>query len=109
MFTSLWLEAGGWQSARVQRLTFLRLLSQAKLPLISSLCNKGLRDRHWKAVSDVLGYRFKPDEKTTLKSVLSDGLDSKLEELEEISGQASKEFSLEKAPDEMLAERSLFI
>jgi hypothetical protein len=31
---------------------------RAKMPLIACICNKGMRDRHWVQVSDILGYPF---------------------------------------------------
>eukprot|EP00908_Phaeocystis_cordata_P017556 Transcript_28910.p5 GENE.Transcript_28910~~Transcript_28910.p5 ORF type:complete len:271 (+),score=154.81 Transcript_28910:2880-3692(+) len=77
---------------------------QTKLPLISWLCNPGMRERHWTEILKVLGYPFKPTETTTLSSMLTMGLEVHLEKLEEIAGGASKEFSLEKALDKMLAE-----
>lgn len=77
---------------------------QAKLPLISCLCNKGLRDRHWEDISKILGYPFKPNDSTTLSSVLTMRLDPHLEMLEEIANSASKEYSLEKALDKMHTE-----
>ena len=40
------------------------------MPLISCICNKGMRDRHWAQVSDLLGYAFQPNETTTLQSML---------------------------------------
>lgn len=77
---------------------------QEKMPLISALCNKGMRDRHWDKVSEVMGQPFRPTDSTTLSSVLTPKLAPKLAELEEISGAASKEYSLEKALDKMLAD-----
>ena len=65
---------------------------QAKLPLISCLCNKGMRERHWAEVSTILGYPFKPNDSTTLSSVLTMGLETHMEKLEEIAGSASKEY-----------------
>jgi dynein heavy chain len=77
---------------------------RAKLPLISCICNRGMRERHWVLVSDLIGYAFQPTETTTLQSMLSMNLDKQMEQLEEIAGGASKEFSLEKALDKMLAD-----
>ena len=77
---------------------------QTKLPLIGCLCNKGLRDRHWEEISKILGYPFKPNDSTTLSSVLTMGLEGQMEKLEDIAGAASKEFSLEKALDKMFTE-----
>lgn len=69
---------------------------QTKIPMISCLCNKGLRDRHWEDISKILGYPFKPTEATKLSNMLTMGLESKLEQIDEIASAASKEYSLEK-------------
>ena len=74
------------------------------LPLISTLCNPGMRDRHWKLVSQAVGFRFQPDDATTLSSVLERNLAEFMPSLEEISGVATKEFSFEKALQKMYAE-----
>ena len=52
----------------------------------------------------MIGYPFKPTDSTTLTSVIGMNLEGHLEKLEEISGVASKEWSLEKALDRMLSE-----
>ncbi|KAI8929016.1 dynein heavy chain, N-terminal region 2-domain-containing protein [Entophlyctis helioformis] len=46
------------------------------IPLISTLCNPGLRDRHWKDISQVVGFRFQPDETTSFRQCLSGTSDS---------------------------------
>jgi hypothetical protein len=35
---------------------------QAYLPLIAAICNNGLRERHWVAIADVVGFEIKKDE-----------------------------------------------
>ena len=75
-----------------------------KLPLIACICNKGMRERHWVQVSDLLGYSFQPNETTTLSSMLGMKLEKHMEQLEEIGGSASKEYSLEKALDKMYSD-----
>eukprot|EP00964_Phaeocystis_antarctica_P098156 scaffold64200_cov60-Phaeocystis_antarctica.AAC.1 len=77
---------------------------QTKLPLISCLCNPGMRERHWAEVSKLLGYPFKPTDSTTLASMLTMGLEAHLPSLDEIGGGASKEYSLEKALDKMFTD-----
>nr|KAJ3423148.1 Dynein heavy chain 7, axonemal [Polyrhizophydium stewartii] len=74
------------------------------LPLISTLCNPGLRDRHWKDISQVVGFRFQPDESTSLSAVLERNLGQYMEALEQISAVATKEFSFEKALQKMYSE-----
>jgi dynein heavy chain len=73
---------------------------RVKLPLISCVCNKGMRERHWKDVSEIIGFEFKPTETTTLQSTLGLSLEKHLEALEEIAGSAAKEYSLEKVRDD---------
>ena len=77
---------------------------RTKMPLIACICNKGMRERHWVKVSEFLGYPFQPNDTTTLQSMLAMKLDKHMEALEEISGGASKEYSLEKALDKMFGE-----
>ncbi len=77
---------------------------QVHLPLISTLCNPGLRDRHWHDISKIVGYRFQPDETTSLASVLEKNLGAYMAGLEQISGVATKEYSFEKALKKMYAE-----
>lgn len=77
---------------------------KVNLPLITTLCNPGFRDRHWKRISDVIGFKFQPDEHTTLSSVLERKLEKYMPKFEEISAVATKEYSFEKALGKMYAE-----
>ncbi|KAI8853125.1 dynein heavy chain and region D6 of dynein motor-domain-containing protein [Chytridium lagenaria] len=74
------------------------------LPLITTLCNPGLRERHWRDISQIVGFRFQPDESTSLSAVLERNLGEYMDQLEKISSVASKEFSFEKALQKMYAE-----
>ncbi|XP_055269255.1 dynein axonemal heavy chain 12 [Moschus berezovskii] len=67
------------------------------IPTVSILCNPGMRARHWKQLSEIVGYDLTPDSGTTLKKVLKLNLAPYLDKFEVISAGASKEFSLEKA------------
>jgi dynein heavy chain len=69
--------------------------------LIQVLCNPGMRPRHWKKMSEVVGANIAPDPSSTLQRMINLNLGEKLEELEAVSASASKEFSLEKAMDRM--------
>ncbi|CAF1010390.1 unnamed protein product [Adineta steineri] len=72
-----------------------------KMPLIQTLFNPGLRDRHWEQISAIIGRPFKPDDDTNLNKVIEMDLMSHIPKLEQISEAASKEFSLEKAMEKM--------
>uniref|UniRef100_H2Y7L6 Dynein axonemal heavy chain 7 n=1 Tax=Ciona savignyi TaxID=51511 RepID=H2Y7L6_CIOSA len=76
------------------------------IPLIQSICNPGLRDRHWDKLSEVVGFPIKPDEDSTLSKYLDMNLDAYLTQFESISESASKEYSLEKAMEKMVSEWS---
>ncbi|XP_078059400.1 dynein axonemal heavy chain 12 [Mustelus asterias] len=67
------------------------------VPLVSILCNPGMRPRHWSLMSGIMGSDLTPDSGTTLKKMLKLNLTPYLEKFEEISAAATKEFSLEKA------------
>lgn len=72
------------------------------IPTVSILCNPGMRARHWKQMSEIVGYDLTPDSGTTLRKVLKLNLTPYLEQFEVISAGASKEFSLEKAMNTMI-------
>lgn len=94
---------------------------QENIPLISTLCNPGIRPRHWEKISAIYGDDLTPDAGTTLRKTLKKNLDQYMEQFETISAAASKviysvlyriqviffydlflqEFSLEKALDRM--------
>nr|XP_006820578.1 PREDICTED: dynein heavy chain 3, axonemal-like [Saccoglossus kowalevskii] len=74
------------------------------LPLLSVICNPGIRDRHWEQMSDIVGYDLKPEADTSLFQMVEIGLVKHLEKLDEIGAAASKEYSLEKAMEKMKAE-----
>ncbi|CAK8689424.1 unnamed protein product [Clavelina lepadiformis] len=67
------------------------------IPLITTLCNPGIRKRHWEQMSEIYGDDLTPDAGTTLRKTLKKNLDEHMTDFETISGAASKEFSLEKA------------
>ncbi|XP_040310640.1 dynein axonemal heavy chain 12 isoform X5 [Herpailurus yagouaroundi] len=72
------------------------------IPTVSILCNPGMRARHWKQISEIVGYDLTPDSGTTLRKILKLNLTPYLEKFEVISAGASKEFSLEKAMHTMI-------
>ncbi|KAM8930418.1 dynein axonemal heavy chain 12 [Pelodytes ibericus] len=67
------------------------------IPLVSILCNPGIRTRHWIQISEIVDYDLTPNSGTTLRKVLKQNLTPYLDRFEQISAAASKEFSLEKA------------
>ncbi|ELV12158.1 Dynein heavy chain 12, axonemal [Tupaia chinensis] len=60
------------------------------IPTVSILCNPGMRARHWKQMSDIVGYDLTPDSGTTLRKVLKLNLTPYLDQFEVISAGASK-------------------
>ncbi|ETE66939.1 Dynein heavy chain 7, axonemal, partial [Ophiophagus hannah] len=74
------------------------------IPLIQVICNPGLQDRHWEAMSNIVGYSLKPSEDSTVSSYIDMHLEQYLEKFETISETASKEHSLEKAMVKMISE-----
>ncbi|KAI9203090.1 dynein heavy chain and region D6 of dynein motor-domain-containing protein [Polychytrium aggregatum] len=77
---------------------------KVNLPLITTLCNPGLRERHWKDISAIVGFRFQPDDTTSLTAVLERNFADYLEQLDQISAVATKEYSFEKALQKMYHE-----
>uniref|UniRef100_A0A803T4Q5 Dynein axonemal heavy chain 12 n=1 Tax=Anolis carolinensis TaxID=28377 RepID=A0A803T4Q5_ANOCA len=77
-------------------------MRRENIPLVTILCNPGIRTRHWKQMSEIVGYDLTPDSGTTLRKVLKQNLTPYLEQFETISMGASKEFSLEKAMHTMM-------
>ncbi|XP_066529410.1 dynein axonemal heavy chain 12 [Hoplias malabaricus] len=72
------------------------------IPMVSILCNPGIRPRHWEQMSEIVNYDLMPNSGTTLRKVLKQNLTTYMEHFETISAAASKEFSLEKAMQNMV-------
>uniref|UniRef100_A0A8D3EB25 Dynein axonemal heavy chain 7 n=1 Tax=Scophthalmus maximus TaxID=52904 RepID=A0A8D3EB25_SCOMX len=70
------------------------------LPVLTTICNPGIKDSHWEKISGIVGFEVKPEAESTLLSMLDLGLSK----LEEIGAAASKEYSLEKTMEKMKAE-----
>lgn len=66
-----------------------------QLPVITDLRNPALKQRHWDAIEQVLEYSFKEDEPLTLGLLENIAAFDNAESIQEISGQASSEASLE--------------
>ena len=74
------------------------------LPLITAICNPGLRDRHWAAMSDtigIVGWELKRDDHTSLQRLIDKGVGEHTAALAETSDFASREWSFEKTLDKM--------
>lgn len=74
------------------------------MPLVQTIFNPGMRDRHWDQVSDIVGYTIRPDDSYCLSKFVDMNLDSYITKFEGISEAASKEYSLEKAMESMKGE-----
>ncbi|XP_065655373.1 dynein axonemal heavy chain 7 isoform X2 [Hydra vulgaris] len=74
------------------------------LPLIAVVFNPGLRDRHWEAMSEVVGYRIQPDERSNLRKFVNMKLEPYLLKFSFVNEAASREFTLEKAMKKMKGE-----
>ncbi|KAG9269584.1 dynein heavy chain 12, axonemal [Astyanax mexicanus] len=72
------------------------------IPMVSILCNPGIRARHWEQMSEIVNHDLTPNSGTTLRKVLKQNLSAYMEHFETISAAASKEFSLEKAMQNMV-------
>ncbi|TPP57810.1 Dynein heavy chain [Fasciola gigantica] len=74
------------------------------LPLIRTLFNPGLRDRHWVQISEVVGYTLRNEEGMCLAKLVDMNLEPHIAKFDMISEAATKEHSLEKALDKMRKE-----
>lgn len=77
---------------------------RTNLALLHVMCNPGMRDRHWEAVSDVVRVRIRPTGGWDLQRLLDLGLDEFLPALQIVSDAATREHSIEKALDQMESE-----
>ena len=75
---------------------------QEHLPLITAICNKGLRERHWQAIAEVAGFEVTRDEVTSLRRLLDNDMADHVQRIGEISDMASRESGIEKALDKMV-------
>ncbi|XP_074409026.1 dynein axonemal heavy chain 3 isoform X4 [Zonotrichia albicollis] len=74
------------------------------LPVLSIVCNRGMKQRHWQQIGKIVGCEISPDENTNLKYMLDRGLSKFIEEIEPIGAAASKEYSLQKSIEKMKSE-----
>ena len=81
-------------------------LFKKKLPIIEALANPALKDRHWERLSDKLGTPIVPyDEATgtelTLQFLLDLNIVERLDDVQEITVSADKEYKLERGLSDM--------
>uniref|UniRef100_A0A6P7FSH9 Dynein heavy chain 7, axonemal isoform X1 n=1 Tax=Diabrotica virgifera virgifera TaxID=50390 RepID=A0A6P7FSH9_DIAVI len=74
------------------------------MPIIQTLGNPGMKERHWEKVSEIVGFPITVDENLTLEKIIDYGLDDYYEKFEAISEAATKENNLEKNLSKMLHE-----
>lgn len=79
-------------------------LFKEKLPIIVTLGNPGLRDRHWEKISEIIGFPLRRTPDLTLQRIIDMNLDEYIPKFELISEAASKEQSLEKNLQKMKGE-----
>lgn len=77
-------------------------LFRQKVPLIVSLRNPGMRDRHWQDLTDKTGAQIPvKKEELTLQMLCDQGLLKSIPEVEKVAEKAGKEFAIEVALDKM--------
>lgn len=74
------------------------------LPLIQTLGNPGMKERHWEQVSEIVGFPIRVSPDLTLEKIIEFGLEDYLQKFESISESATKENNLERAMTKMVAE-----
>ena len=73
--------------------SFVSMLSQ--LPMIGDLRNPTLKPRHWENIEEIIAFHFTPEEPMTLGKLVEIDAFQHIEAIQEVSGRASSEASLE--------------
>ena len=73
----------------------LSILSYMKVPTITDLRNPALKPRHWAQIAEVIGHDLDPEAEITLNTLTEMNVFDHMEAIQEVSGQASSESSLE--------------
>ncbi len=63
--------------------------------MISDLRNPSLKKRHWELIEEIVEHKFDPEETITLQKLTDLKVFEHAEAIQEVSGQASSESSLE--------------
>lgn len=66
------------------------------MPIVQTLGNPGLKERHWAQISEIVGFPIKVEADLTLAKVIDFGLEDYISKFEAISEAATKENNLEK-------------
>jgi len=74
------------------------------MPIIQTLGNPRMKERHWEKVSELVGFPIKPGPDLTLSRVIDFGLEEFHSRFAAISEAATKENNLEKALNKMQRE-----
>lgn len=74
------------------------------VPLLHALLNPGLRDRHWKDISAVVGFTLEPDPTITLQKLIDMDVGGEIDRITEISESAGKEYQIESGLAAQIAE-----
>jgi len=69
--------------------------THSQLPVISDLRNPTLKPRHWVVIEDIVQHKFDPETTLTLQLLTDLKVFDHAEAIQEVSGQASSEASLE--------------
>ncbi|XP_031352178.1 dynein heavy chain 7, axonemal-like isoform X1 [Photinus pyralis] len=75
-----------------------------QLPIVQTLGNPGMKERHWERVSEVVGFPIVVDEDLSLQKIIGYGLEEFIPKFEAISEAATKENNLEKHLNKMISE-----
>ncbi|XP_060516742.1 dynein axonemal heavy chain 7 [Cylas formicarius] len=74
------------------------------MPIIQTLGNPGMKERHWEKVSEIVGFPIKVDDELTLEKIIDYGLSDYTDKFEVISEAATKENNLERSLNKMMSE-----
>ena len=88
------------QQVRDECMKFLR----QDHPLLVLLANPGIKERHWEQMEGAVGYSLPHNDASSLNDMIELKLNKKVEAIEEVCVNASKEYSLEKALERMRGE-----
>lgn len=74
------------------------------MPIVKTLGNPCLKDRHWEKISEIVGFPLRADDDLTLAKILDYGLEEYVLKFQTISDSATKESNLEMKLNQMIAE-----